>query len=469
MARAAAHDVSQAWDSGYYHLPFAARLGGVLSAAEYAFGSENQARFDGFPLLGELLQGIAWRISGQPQGANFVAWSSVPLLALAIRATPRETRSAMAPKVPWGVAVLACLGIPLVMMHATSTYVDLPASAALAAAFARVTLLPAQRLLRRKEALCVVVLLAISANMRLQHLPIAAFVVVLFGVRFWLARRSAHREPPPNSVALTVGASMPFVFFTPLKNLVVHGNPVFPVELSLFGHALPFLETRYASSPAWLLHAPQPVRWLLSILEVGLPALGDPRRYSIDQWTPPDHPGYRMGGAFGFGMVTFAALLVYGAWKSPGRRRIFAAFAAFTALTACMPQSHELRYTLYWPLSLAMFAVSLAHARAPKLTTLASLASASLVILFTQGAWISVGGSTFSELLARKVDYTRIEATPDGGTLCVSAPPWNILYAAKFHGRHYSVREADADGVCAVTTSTAVRSASARTASSTLR
>lgn len=461
MARAAAHDVSQAWDSGYYHLPFAARLGGVLSPAEYAFGTENQARFAGFPLLGELFQGLLWRLSGRPQGANFVALLSVPLLALGVRRLSLETADDPKRAAPWSVVVLASLGIPLVMMHATSTYVDLPASAALALAFCRVVLPPTKKLLRTREVLGTMVLLAVSANMRLQHLPLAALVIVILAVRY-----AASEAPRPRGAVALAVALMPVVFFTPLKNLWLRGNPVYPVELAILGHALPFVETRYSSSPTWLTHAPQPLRWLLSILEVGLPPFTDPRRYSIDQWTPPDHTGYRMGGALGLGMVSLFALFVYSTYKHTARRRIFASFGAFTVLTALMPQSHELRYTLYWPLALTVLAVSLGHARAPRLTTAASMALAGCVILLTRGAWIAPGGSTFPELLARKVDHTRIQATPDGATLCVASPPWNLLYAAKFHGRNYSVREAEADGSC---TSTGVRNASARTASSSFR
>ena len=67
---AALHDVSQAWDSGYYHLPFAARLAGILRPEDFVFHPANTARFAGFPLLGERLQGLLWRASGRPECAN---------------------------------------------------------------------------------------------------------------------------------------------------------------------------------------------------------------------------------------------------------------------------------------------------------------------------------------------------------------------------------------------------------------
>src|SRR5579872_5697686 len=82
----ALHDVSQAWDSGYYHLPFAARIAGVLPAGDFIFTAANQARFSGFPLAIETLQGLLWRVTGRAECANLVAFASVPLFAWFLRA-----------------------------------------------------------------------------------------------------------------------------------------------------------------------------------------------------------------------------------------------------------------------------------------------------------------------------------------------------------------------------------------------
>src|SRR5258708_40243001 len=82
---AAVTDVSLAWDVWYYHLPFAARIAGIVPADQYAYDAMNQARFDGFPLLGETLQGLLWRVTGRPESANLVALSSLPLFAWFLR------------------------------------------------------------------------------------------------------------------------------------------------------------------------------------------------------------------------------------------------------------------------------------------------------------------------------------------------------------------------------------------------
>ena len=75
----AVHDVSTTWDVWYYHLPFAARLWGIVPESAFAFHPTNQARFEGFPLLAERLQGLFWWITGKPEAANLVCLASLAL------------------------------------------------------------------------------------------------------------------------------------------------------------------------------------------------------------------------------------------------------------------------------------------------------------------------------------------------------------------------------------------------------
>ena len=59
-------DVDNNYDPGWYHLPFAGRLGGTLPSSMF-IGDEKwfEPRFDGFPLLAHFLQGVFWRITGR--------------------------------------------------------------------------------------------------------------------------------------------------------------------------------------------------------------------------------------------------------------------------------------------------------------------------------------------------------------------------------------------------------------------
>src|SRR5512144_1952370 len=112
---AALHDVSSAWDVWYYHLPFAARLAGVVGADAYAFHPANTARFAGFPLLAELCQGLFFRLFGFPQAANLVAFGALALYVVYLR---------RALQVPLYLGAIALLAIPLVQLHASSSYID---------------------------------------------------------------------------------------------------------------------------------------------------------------------------------------------------------------------------------------------------------------------------------------------------------------------------------------------------------
>src|SRR5262249_28219842 len=114
------HDVSQGYDVWYYHLPFAARLTGLMDAASYAFSSENQARFDGFPLLAEFLQGAIWRVTGHIEATSFVSAGALFGLVLFLWKLFA---------IPPHLSFLALFAIPLVHIHATAGYVDLPANA----------------------------------------------------------------------------------------------------------------------------------------------------------------------------------------------------------------------------------------------------------------------------------------------------------------------------------------------------
>ncbi|HEX4512113.1 MAG TPA: hypothetical protein VH054_01210, partial [Polyangiaceae bacterium] len=244
---AALHDVSLAWDVWYYHLPFAARIAGIVPADQFAYDPMNQARFDGFPLLGETLQGLSWRITGRPESANLVAFSAVPLFAWFMKKKMG---------VPLHATLLALLAIPLVMIHATSCYVDLPANACAAAlVLLAIRAWVDENAPDTKTLALALILGAVAANMKALMHPM---VLVALCAIVWRAR------------AWWMLACFPIVFFTPLKNLVLHHNPYYPVAMTIFGHTLPGPDEPYSSSPVWLEHATRPVRFLCSILELGV-------------------------------------------------------------------------------------------------------------------------------------------------------------------------------------------------------
>ena len=437
LAIAAGHDVSKAWDVWYYHLPFAGRLSGMLDPSSYALGRLNQARFDGFPLLGEAFQGLLWRVTGRPESAAFLSFAAVPGLAWFLRKTFA---------VPPHLAVLAVLAIPLVQIHCTGAYVDLPANACVA-----MLGLVIYRQIVRREAPTVRVLIGgaalavAAANTKFQLVPVviaASVALVLTALR-----KDSHRR----ARLLVIAVALPLVFATPIKNMARRGNPVWPVEIHLPGLSVPYLEGAYASSPDWLANVPKPVRWGASVLELGLRPVASHARWSLDQWTPPREPGYRMGGFFGAYVVVNLAALLLAAFVQRSRESIVAVwFMGGTSVVASLvPQSHELRYYMFWMLLLVSLNL-VVWSRERRLTT-ALVASVALAIVSwsTGGTYLYASGDSFATLVADHVDRAALDRIAPGERVCISRAPWTFLYAPRFHPeRRYSVQEAESLAEC---------------------
>ena len=453
MLAGALHDVSRAWDVWYYHLPFAARLAGIVPADEFVFHPADQARFDGFPLLGEALQGLLWRITGRPESANLVAYAAVPLFAWFMRRALR---------VPWQLTVLALLAIPLVQIHATSAYVDLPANAAASVVVLLAIRAHATRAPLDAGALALAVLsAAVSANMKVMMGPIVLLALAALAVELLRQRWSARRRDKL-AWAGAFALALVLVFATPLKNAALHGNPWYPVQVTALGVTFAGPEQPYSFAPAWLVDKPRVVRFVCSLLEIGLRPYSSTRRWTIDQFMPPDEPGSRLGGYFGAYVVAMVAALVVLVLRARSRRARVAAlsFLAFTLLVSFMPQAHELRYYMCWMIVLVALVLWLARpepdglsARAPldprsgRWLYAVSVPALLVVVVVTHAECIYPSGVGFGELLREQVDEAALDRVHE--RVCIDRAPWNILWAARFHApRRYVVYEAEGPADC---------------------
>ncbi len=450
----AVHDVSYAWDVWYYHLPFAARLVGLLPKDAFVFHAANEARFAGLPLLAELLQGVIWRATGRVECANLVSFACVPLFAWFLR---RRFQ------VPLALSILALLAIPLVQAHASSCYVDLPANTATSVVVLLAFEAYATGATVDDRTLAMAGLAAIvAANSKMLVLPVVLVALAALGARslprIALELRSAGdlgRRRAAWTIALSI-CTLVLVLATPLKNLAVHHNPSFPVRMNLLGYHLPGAEDPYSSAPGWLANAPGPVRFVCSLLEIGIRPLSDPWRWTVDQWMAPDSTGPRMGGFFGAYVVAELAFLGWLVARDRSRTTRVAAicFALFTALTSVMPQAHELRYYMGWMLVLVATNRWLACRegappwRARWLGVSSTLALV-VVIVVSRGVFVYPSGSTFADLLGQKVDPRSIDGIADGERVCVRRAPLDMLWAARFHPpRRYVVKEAEEPDEC---------------------
>jgi hypothetical protein len=450
MLVTALHDESRAWDVAYYHMPFAGRLVGLLPASEYLFDAANDARFHGFALLGELMQGVLWRVTGRPESANLVAFACVPLMAWYLA---RRTGA------PWHVTVLSLLAIPLVHTHATSAYVDLPGNMAASVLVMIVLDVHSSRRPVDHGTLLLALLAAtIAANIKPMLHPVVLVSLGALGLRIVQAARRGPKSHAAGRMLLVLAMGLPVVFATPLKNAVAHHNPYYPVTLTLLGHPLPGPEAPYSSSPVWLEAAPRPVRFACSLLEIGARPLLDPRRWTVDQWMPPDAPGYRMGGFFHAYALAHLAIFARRVWRDRSRAVVVAAFgfSALTAITSLLPQSHELRYYMSWMIVLVainLWLASRSDARAKGRGSLGlgllAAAALGIVIVSTRGAYAYPSGSTFAELVREKVDARALAGIGDGERVCVRREPFDVLWAPVFHRpRKYAVQEAEDAADC---------------------
>jgi hypothetical protein len=427
LAVAAWHDVSKAWDVWSYHLPFAGRIVGLVDPASYTFGRANEARYAGFPLFAEALQGILWRVTGRPECTNLVAFAAIPALAWF---------SKKLHGVPPHLTVLALVAIPLVQIHATSSYIDLPSNAC-----AAMLVLLAHRCVTTKEAPSLRMiagagaLATAAANAKFQLFPI-----VLLAATVVLACCLRKDEARPKRLLLAA-VLVPIVLATPIKNFVLHGNPVWPIALAGF----PSLEGAYSSSPAWLEHVPRPARFLASVLELGLRPIASHHRWSLDEWTPPAEDGYRMGGFFGAYVVANVVAL---AWKK--RTSLGLTVLATTLVVSLMPQSHELRYYMVWMIVLVLANLALWARERPLTCGAVACVALAIVAWSTEGTYLYASGDSFATLVKSKTDAARLERITPGERICVSAAPWTFLYAPRFHPeKRYSVQEAEDDADCA--------------------
>ena len=204
---------------------------------ELLFAGHLEDVYNGFPLLGEMLQGLFWRFFGLIQAANLVALSSLVLFCYF---------SSVYLAVPAGSLFLALLAVPLIQIHAAASLVDLPANVACAA-----MLLVAYRVYAQvvhpawRDIVLFSVAAAAAANMKFTTVPLAmlSLLAVVARLMFFYRSDTSHIERPTRHMLLLMMISLvafsPIIFASLVKNTIVFGNPIYPVGLKISGMSLP--------------------------------------------------------------------------------------------------------------------------------------------------------------------------------------------------------------------------------------
>ena len=449
-------DVDGSYDTWTYHLPFAARIWGIVPAELYGLENHEEYRFDGFPVMAEFLQGFFWFIFQHVQAANLVSFLSLVVFIYFLKVYF---------KVPLYLSVLALLAIPLVLIHSTTCYVDLPGNIGAAILILMTYLLYARKhLYTRRDLLIIFLAGAYAANIKPQLVPLVFLILCFIVFRIvWLQFKQIQDRKTQWKWLLkfipTILLASTLIFATPLKNIVVYGNPFYPVRIEVAGVVLNHKHPLYKAAPDSLAEASRPQRWVLSLLEYKSPP------WSVDQWYGHNPDLYnRMGGFFGAYVVFNLLLLGYIFLRDRCRETTTAVIlvAIMSVVAANFPQSHELRYYMYWMISLVsinLYLVSRYERSSDKLRWLRPKYIGLVYALFLTIVLSKIGNSYAKPSFYTLDQHVRARVKPEilrqinpGDEVClVGEQPNTFLYASKFHPQlkySYSIKAAGAPHGC---------------------
>lgn len=337
-------DVDKAWDVWSYHMPFAGVLWGMTSPETLLFDSDIQVRFEGFAMFGEWLQGFFWFITGHFEAGNLVGFLSFLLYLFFLKSQFN---------IPVYLSTISLLAVPLIQMHAVSSYVDLPGSLAVS-----VLIMMTYKLYSRPDEVCKndIYLLflgsACAANIRLKLIPVV-FLILLFTIPKLIKiyihkiKLGSHKLPNKNLVYIVFIGAFLIIFATPIKNTLINGNPVYPVKIQIGDITLNHAEPIYKSPKIPGQNTPRFVIWLYSIFEF-IPMALFFKHWVINAWWL--WVGTRFGGYFGayvlFHLIFFCGLLKNN-W-SRDAKILGILFIIMTAISSLMPSSQQVRYYMFW-------------------------------------------------------------------------------------------------------------------------
>jgi hypothetical protein len=455
IVRKAWMDLDVAWDSLAYHLPFAGLRAGMLSANEYRLSQFMTERYNGFPILPELIQGFFWRATSRIQAANLIGLAGLlPLVGMLNKVF----------RVPWTYSFVALLSIPVVLIQSTSSYVDLFSNCWMAslllliwAAIIHPERFSAARLIG------VFVCFAIVLNSKMQLGPVALAALAIFLVLLWITRGRYMRLSyfienggrwRKLGVAGALAVLLAIGLANPVKNWIEFRNPIYPLPI-IRGKVI--APSEMATKPDYLAGSSQGYRWLLSTVEYKSFEGRHPLWTNGQGDVAMDSPALFMGGNFG-ALVLFNILWL-GFLQSKVKSSLGWAPCWFvgtaTLVTALMPGSPQARYYMYWIICLVLLNLTLIvnylsgeRARDARILYVGGMASFLLFVLCaTDFVYVHRSGTTM-EGMAQKVERRLVDAhLREGETVCMAnTNPFALIFAPEFHPElrakfHYKIQE----------------------------
>lgn len=457
--------VDLVWDSLSYHLPFSALRVGLMTDWQFQRPPAAQDTLKGYylgsPILADLLRGWMWKYSGRPEAVNLLGIISLLALLAYLKWAFRRL------EVAW--VLIGILAIPAVQTAVAGNYADLPANAAYTIFLLSIVDLwsnPA-RFQRAAPWLIMFAAAFAAANIRLQVSILVCLALPFVLPPAWRLVRERQATWPKIAAAalLGAGASM-LIAINLIKNLVLYGNPFFPVDTKIAGIHFPgTLFSKDWTMHGWPYeHVAQPVRWILSVLEYrSLDGRGIPYMNGMGD-VPITSPSSYMGGSFSALLVASICFMVLCVRQQRDRLSVsvLAGFVLSGIVVSVLPNSENLRYETFWMMFLTIGCLVLLgrptfepYLQSYKIVLISSLI---FVTSVTGAIYFTPIQNSMQDYVDRSGTEKLLEAIVEpGDVICLKQGPgeWDnrfaIMFAPIFHQklaqqRPYAIKEGFCDG-----------------------
>lgn len=438
-------------DAHMYHIPFAARIWGLVPPEQFTFEYNLEHRYKGFPLLANFLQGLFWVIFQRPEATNLLAFFSLISIIAYFK---------FALNVPFYLATISLLAVPMIHMHAGRSYIDLPGNVAISILILTTYLLYINKIhFNHQTFLLIIGSAAVAAHTKFQLIPITflALLAVLPQVILKYGKSDEKQQNEKIRIAKVLGlcflASL-VIFATPIRNIIVYQNPFYPVKVEIAGQVLNHNEAPPNFMHPTLKQLPPHLRWGRSILEIDVFDERRPWPWTLAMdFISWDEAKFGLGGYFGGYVIFNLCLFLYLCIKRvEGTSAAITLMLIMTILTPLMPQAYELRYYMYWMIvfvGLNCYLVCNHLMQSPDKRFINpqyfSLVALGFMFIFmekTHYFFTKPSFSPLSDYVTVNVSEEIINQIEDGESVCiVGKAPHTFFYSSYFHpSRDYSIQ-----------------------------
>lgn len=343
LLKRALSGIDMNWDSLSYHLPFAARIWEIIPLESFTMRPVFESRYVGFPLFIELLQGFLWKITGSVASANLVGmlvsiyfcYFLSKLLKIKI----------------WFVVVYL-FSIPLIVNHAVSCYIDLPANIFIAISLIIVLdVVFFTRNFNSKKLYLAMIFSILASWSKFQMLP---YSLILWLVLLFLSYKSSIFSRF-SLLSLFGLITVILIMAYPIKNFIQHGNPVYPVSVSVLGKTLPGEAENSAVRQKDGFSLIGYKKYIKSLLEYDLYTDGRTVLYTVGQGFPNrEAKSFKLGGLFVGNIFLWFLIIIYCALRKNEKKYwllLFVILTCFFAVGFTMA-AYYMRYALFLPMIL---------------------------------------------------------------------------------------------------------------------